>query len=348
VSGDSAVVCLMRHRRGQSLGAQSFFPTCPLGATEADVLAQFVAQHYLDGPIPADLVVSTELDDEATLAQVLSDRAGHRVTVRHAVRGERARQLALARTNAVAAMHSHLATEKEVQRRRQDLARLLNRPEPPHRIVCFDISHTQGEATVAACVVFGPSGPEKASYRRYNITGITPGDDYAAMHQALTRRFRRLNQGEGEAPDLLLIDGGLHQVEQALAALVETGVAARGIQVVGVAKGPARRPGEETLVQPGCPDLHPGPTSPGLQLIQAVRDEAHRFAITGHRRRRQVARDHSVLETIPGIGPARRQALLRAFGGWQGVMAASADDLTRVPGLDRALASRLHQALHAE
>lgn len=347
VSGDTAAVTVMRFRQGQSLGAQTFFPSVPLGGTVATLLAQFLAQHYLDFTAPAELVLNQRPDDEAALTQALSDQAGHRVSVRHEVRGERARQLALALTNLDAALTAHAATEEVGQRRRQDLARLLGLATPPQRMECFDISHTRGEATVASCVVFGPQGPDKAAYRRYNITDITPGDDYAAMHQALTRRFRRLAQGEGDAPEVLLIDGGAGQVEQALAVLRETGVADRGIRVVGVAKGPARRPGEETLVRPGLPDLHPGPASPGLQLIQAVRDEAHRFAITGHRRRRQAARDHSSLEDIPGIGPARRQALLRAFGGWQGVLAAGVDELTRVPGINLALATRLHQTLHA-
>ena len=199
-------------------------------------------------------------------------------------------------------------------------------------------------------MVFGPEGPERSHYRRFNITGITPGDDYAAMRQALTRRFRRLAEGEGARPDLLLIDGGSGQVAQALDVLRELGV--EGIEVVGVAKGPGRRAGEETLVlarlEPGSPgrELHPGTSSPALHLVAAVRDEAHRFAITGHRKRREKARMRSVLEDITGIGARRRSALLRAFGGMQGVATAGVEELMQVKGINRELAERIYASLH--
>jgi excinuclease ABC subunit C len=222
---------------------------------------------------------------------------------------------------------------------------LLGLDELPRRIECFDISHTMGEATVASCVVFGPEGPEKSHYRRFNITGITPGDDYAAMHQALTRRFRRLAEGEGVRPDILLIDGGKGQVAQALEVLRDLGI--RDIMVIGVAKGPGRRAGEETLVLADSGrELHPGSSSPALHLIAAVRDESHRFAITGHRARREKARQHSVLEDVPGVGARRRSMLLRTFGGMQGVQAAGIEELTRVRGIDRALAERIYASLH--
>ena len=207
-----------------------------------------------------------------------------------------------------------------------------------------------GELTVASCVVIGPEGPEKSHYRRFNIAGITPGDDYAAMHQALTRRFRKLAEGEGARPDILLIDGGGGQVAQALNVLEELGVS--GIQVIGVAKGPGRRAGEETLVlarmEPGSPgrELHPGSSSPALHLVAAVRDEAHRFAISGHRKRREKARERSVLEDVPGIGAHRRSALLKAFGGMQGVEGAGIEELMQVKGIDRGLAERIYASLH--
>jgi excinuclease ABC subunit C len=202
-----------------------------------------------------------------------------------------------------------------------------------------------GEETVASCVVFGPEGPLKSHYRRFNIRGITGGDDYAAMRQALERRFKALARGEGEAPDILLIDGGKGQVAQALSVLQDLGI--NGIEVVGVAKGPSRREGEETLVLADSGrELHPGSSSPALHLIAAVRDESHRFAITGHRARREKARQHSVLEDVPGVGARRRSMLLRTFGGMQGVQAAGIEELTRVRGIDRALAERIYASLH--
>ena len=222
---------------------------------------------------------------------------------------------------------------------------MLNLPEVPQRIECIDISHTQGEATVASLVVFGDQGPLSSQYRRYNIDGITPGDDYAAIHQALSRRFRRM-QDEGEKyPDLLLIDGGKGQLASACDALGELGV--NGVVTVGVAKGRERKAGWEQLFIPGVavPVTLP-PDSPALHLVQVIRDEAHRFAITGHRRRRAKARVTSSLEQIPGIGDKKRQALLKHFGGLQGVEKAGVDDLSRVTGINRKLAERIHACLH--
>jgi excinuclease ABC subunit C len=225
-----------------------------------------------------------------------------------------------------------------------DLQKVLELAEPPRRIECFDISHTRGEATVASCVVFGPEGPEKSHYRRFNITGITPGDDYAAMHQALTRRFKKVVEG-GAKPDILLIDGGLGQVAQAMDVLRELGV--EGIRVVGVAKGPGRRAGEETLIlAESGKTLHPGTSSPALHLVAAVRDESHRFAISGHRRKREAARERSTLEDVAGVGARRRAALLKAFGGLSGVEAAGVEELMSVKGIDRGLAERIYAMLH--
>ena len=216
----------------------------------------------------------------------------------------------------------------------------------PARIECFDISHTLGEATVASCVVFDAQGPVRPQYRRYNIAGIVPGDDYAAMHQALQRRFRPTLEGEPDAvlPEVLLIDGGAGQVAQAREVLADAGIG--GIALVGVAKGPERRPGAETLLLPDGREVRPGAASPALQLVQQVRDEAHRFAITGHRGKRQKARASSRLEDIAGIGPRRRAALLKHFGGLQGLKAAAVDEIARVDGVNLALAQRLWDNLH--
>ena len=345
IEGGVACVSVLFFRNGLSLGSRDFFPRLPLDASESDVLEQFIAQYYADRPVPAELVLSAAVEARAALAEALGQRAGHAVQVKHAVRGERARFRDLALRNAAAALSARLASRQTLGTRFDDLARLLDLDQPPRRIECFDISHTRGEATVASCVVFGPEGPEKSHYRRFNITGIKPGDDYAAMRQALTRRFRKLAEGEGERPDILLIDGGSGQVAQALDVLAELGLG--DIRVIGVSKGPARRAGDENLILADTGrTLHPGSSSPALHLIDAVRDESHRFAIRGHRRQRQKKRERSVLEEVPGIGPRRRAALLRAFGGLGGVEAAGVEELMQVGGIHRDLAERIYAALH--
>jgi excinuclease ABC subunit C len=345
IEAGMACVSVLFFRNGISLGTRDFFPRLPLDAEPADVLEQFIAQYYLDRPVPRELILGETLPSQQILGEMLAQQSGHAVELKSSVRGERARFLQMAERNAQASLTAKLASRQTLGARFDDLQKLLELDESPRRIECFDISHTQGELTVASCVVFGPEGPEKSHYRRFNITGITPGDDYAAMHQALVRRFRKVAEGEGAKPDVLLIDGGGGQVAQALDVLRELGVT--GINVVGVAKGPGRRAGEETLVLADSGrNLHPGSASPALHLVAAVRDEAHRFAITGHRKRREKARERSVLEDVPGVGARRRSALLKAFGGLSGVEAAGVEELTRVKGIDRGLAERIYAALH--
>ena len=345
-----ACVSVLFFRDGISLGTRDFFPRLPLDAAPADVLTQFIAQYYLDRPVPRELILGETLADQNILAEVLSQHAGHAVELKSSVRADRAQFLQMAERNAQASLTARLASRQTLGTRFDDLQKVLGLATMPRRIECFDISHTMGELTVASCVVFGPEGPEKSHYRRFNIAGITPGDDYAAMHQALTRRFRRLAEGEGARPDVLLIDGGGGQVAQAMDVLRELGV--EGIEVVGVAKGPGRRAGEETLVLARIAagsegrELHPGSSSPALHLVAAVRDEAHRFAISGHRKRREKARERSVLEDISGIGARRRSALLKAFGGMQGVETAGVEELMQVKGIDRGLAERIYASLH--
>jgi excinuclease ABC subunit C len=350
IESGMACVSVLFFRNGISLGTRDFFPRLPLDAEPADVLAQFIAQYYLERPVPRELILGETLADQAILAELLSQHAGRAIELKSSVRGDRAQFLQMAERNAQASLTARLASRQTLGARFDDLQKVLELAAPPRRIECFDISHTMGELTVASCVVFGPEGPEKSHYRRFNIAGITPGDDYAAMHQALTRRFRKVAEGEGARPDVLLIDGGGGQVAQALDVLKELGVS--GIEVVGVAKGPGRRAGEETLVlarmASGSPgrELHPGSSSPALHLVAAVRDEAHRFAISGHRKRREKARERSVLEDVPGIGARRRSALLRAFGGMQGVEGAGIEELMQVKGIDRGLAERIYASLH--
>jgi excinuclease ABC subunit C len=341
-----ACISVLFFRNGLSLGTRDFYPRLPLDAEPADVLAQFIAQYYLDRPVPREIILGEDVADAALLSEVLAQQCGHAVEIKTRVRGDRAQFLQMAERNAQASLTSRIASRQTLGTRFEDLQNLLGLDEPPRRIECFDISHTRGEATVASCVVFGPEGAEKSHYRRFNIAGITPGDDYAAMHQALTRRFRKVAEGEGARPDVLLIDGGSGQVAQALDVLRELGVT--GIEVVGVAKGPGRRAGEETLILAGSNrEIHPGPSSPALHLVAAVRDESHRFAISGHRKRREKARERSVLEDVQGVGARRRTALLKAFGGLAGVEAAGVEELMQVKGIDRGLAERIYDALHA-
>ncbi|MGA9341028.1 MAG: excinuclease ABC subunit UvrC [Rhodanobacteraceae bacterium] len=345
IAGGVACVSVMFFRNGISLGSHDFFPRLNLDVDAAAVIASFVAQYYLHRPIPAEIIVSDAPEDIALLGEALGSSAGHSVEVKASVRGDRARFLDLARKNVVAALASRLASRQTLLARFEALRDLLGLEEVPRRLECFDISHTMGEATVASCVVFGPEGPEKSQYRRFNISGIEPGDDYAAMRQALDRRYRRIQAGEGHLPDLLLIDGGKGQVRQALDALRELGV--NGVQVVGVAKGEGRRAGDENLILGDSGrSLWPGPQSAASHLIQSIRDEAHRFAITGHRGRREKARQASSLEEIAGVGSRRRAALLRHFGGLNGVAAAGVEELMRVNGISREIGERIYAAFH--
>ncbi|HVT32847.1 MAG TPA: excinuclease ABC subunit UvrC [Rhodanobacteraceae bacterium] len=340
-----ACVSVLFFRNGISLGSRDFFPRLPTDANEAAILETFIAQYYLERPVPPELVVSHAPEDCLPLAEALTGRSGHSVEIKANVRSDRARFLDLARRNAEASLASRLASRQTMLARFEALRDLLELEDTPARIECFDISHTMGEATVASCVVFGQEGPEKSQYRRFNIAGITPGDDYAAMRQALERRYRRIQAGEGRLPDILLIDGGKGQVQQALDVLVEFGIT--GVPVVGVAKGEARRSGDETLILGASGrTLWPGPESPASHLIQAVRDEAHRFAITGHRGRREKAREASSLEEIAGVGAARRSALLKHFGGLGGLKKAGIEELMRVRGINRDLAERIYAAFH--
>ncbi len=362
LGGGLACVQVFFVRDGRNLGNKTFFPRHIEGAGPDEVLAAFIAQYYLVGhagrTVPAEILVNTALGDEGELLQtVLSEESGHRVRITHKLRGERARWVTMAVTNAENALNAQIATKSTVLRRFEALQDVLQLDSPPQRLECFDISHTMGEATVASCVVLDTTGPVKSDYRRFNIDNITPGDDYAAMRQALLRRYTRLKKGEGKLPDILLIDGGKGQVSEAESVMEELQIT--GVTLLGVSKGPARRPGEEQLIlstalSPGkellredAPRILPA-DSPALHLIQQIRDEAHRFAITGHRQRRAKARNTSVLEGISGLGPKRRQTLLKQFGGLQEVARAGVEDLTRVPGISKQLAQRVYDVFHVD
>ena len=345
--GGAACVQVFVFRGGRLLGNKAFFPRLPEDEDVGAVLSAFLAQYYVDREIPAELLVSHDLAEADLLAQAFQERTSRRVTLVAHPRGERARWLDLARRNAEHALTAHLSSQAGMRQRLEALRDALGLEEVPTRLECFDISHTQGEATVAACVVFGAEGPIKSDYRRYNIEEVTPGDDYTALRQALTRRYTRLREEQSRLPDVLFIDGGKGQLAQARAVLEELQVV--GVTAVGVAKGPERKPGLETLFLSGknCPFILPA-DSAALHLVQQIRDEAHRFAITGHRQRRAKARTTSALEGIPGIGPKRRQSLLRQFGGLKQLARAGVEDLAGVDGINAELAQRIYEAFHGE
>ncbi|MFI3186116.1 MAG: excinuclease ABC subunit UvrC [Methylococcaceae bacterium] len=332
-------------RNGQHLGNKVFFPKSAAEHDPAAVVQAFIPQYYLDKSVPHELIVSHEPEETALLMEVLSAQAKHAVVISPSVRGERLKWLQLACTNAENSLLSKLSDKQGMQARYISLQQELGCKELPKRLECFDISHTQGEQTVASCVVFDRDGPVKSAYRRFNIEGITGGDDYAAIHQAVFRRFKRLKQGEHEAPDILFIDGGKGQVHEAQKALAELDI--NNVMIVGVSKGPDRKPGMEKLilVEQAQP-INISPGASGLLLIQHIRDEAHRFAITGHRQRRGKAKKQSLMEAIPGLGPKRRQILLKQFGGLQGITQAGVDALCSVDGISRQLAQRIYELFH--
>ena len=332
-------------RNGQHLGNKVFFPKMTDEHGPAAIVQAFIPQYYLDKPVPHELIVSHELDEADLLSEVLTSQAKHAVAISSSVRGERLKWLQMACTNAENSLLSKLSDKQGIYARFLSLQEELGCKDLPKRLECFDISHTQGDQTVASCVVFDREGPVKSAYRRFNITGITGGDDYAAIHQAVFRRFKRLKQGEHEAPDILFIDGGKGQVHEAQKALAELDI--NNVMIVGVSKGPDRKPGMEKLIlvdQEQPVNIASGAN--GLLLIQHIRDEAHRFAITGHRQRRAKATKQSVLESIPGLGSKRRQILLKQFGGLQGISCAGVDALCSVDGISRHLAQRIYELFH--
>jgi excinuclease ABC subunit C len=345
--GGITSVTVMFFRGGRLLGNRTQFPRVH-GVTDADEVARaFLLQYYQTREAPKEILISSAVGDADAIAAMLSERAGRKIRIRHRVRGDRVRWLEMAVANARHAASLRLKANTTVQGQLDELAEALGLGEAPARIECFDISHTSGEATSASCVVFGNEGPLKSDYRRFNITGVAAGDDYAAMAQALRRRYARVRNGEAPLPDLVLIDGGRGQLTAAAEIFAEFQL--EGVKLIGVAKGRARRPGMErlyTLDRSEPLRLEPG--SAALRLIQQVRDEAHRFAVVGHRARRKVRKAGSPLDDVRGLGPKRRRALLRAFGGLQAVEKAGVSELAGVDGISRELAESIYQRLHAD
>ncbi|AMJ98625.1 excinuclease ABC subunit UvrC [Alteromonas macleodii] len=345
--GNMACIQVMFIREGQLLGSKAYFPKVPNTADEQEVFESFFLQFYLAGNkvIPKQIVLSNTLTDEDAIADVLASEAGHKVQFFKGAREEKRKYLQLAQSNAQTALDAQYSQQKSVFARYLDLEAALEVDTPIQRMECFDISHTSGQQTVASCVVFNREGPHKSDYRRYNIEGITPGDDYAAMAQALRRRYKSVKEVQ-KIPDLLLIDGGKGQLAQA-EAFFEDWPHDKKPMLLGVAKGTTRKPGLETLILAGSHQVLPMDShSPGLHLIQHIRDESHRFAITGHRNRRQKVKTTSSLESIPGIGAKRRQTLLKFMGGLQGLKKASKDEISNVPGISPELAETIYDHLH--
>ncbi len=347
--GGQSCVQVFFVRSGINLGNKAFYPATPAVSTNAEILNAFVAQYYLEHDVPREIILSEAIEDREVMLEVLAEKTQSSVNIVHSVRGDRAKLQALAITNAEIALAARLASRSGMAARLDAVRELVGLDDAPSRMECFDISHTMGEATVASCVVFNAEGAVKAEYRRFNIEDITPGDDYAAMRQALTRRYTRQVKEQRELPDILFIDGGKGQISVALEVMED--LQTHSIQVVGVAKGPDRRPGDETLIMcrpEGVANKEQQLTtdSPALQLIQQIRDEAHRFAITGHRGKRAKKRQRSILEDIKGLGPKRRKQLLTHFGGLQRLQKAGVEDIAAVPGISTEIASRVYDELH--
>jgi excinuclease ABC subunit C len=342
-----AAVAVMFVRDGRQLGSRSYFPQGTDGAEDADILSAFLSQYYVNKTVPSTIYVDRSMEDVELLQSALTQQSGRAVTISAPSRGRPRRWLEMTEVNARDALRRQLISRGSLRQRFEALQDALGLDVMPERIECFDISHTQGEATVASCVVFSLEGPVKSDYRRFNIENITGGDDYAAMSQVLTRRYRRMKEGEGKWPDIVLIDGGKGQLSQAETVMQDLQV--RGVLLIGVAKGPGRKPGLEQLFLSGHKQATILPAdSPALHLIQQVRDEAHRFAIAGHRHRRGKARRQSRLEEIPGIGEKRRQSLLKRLGGLQEVARAGVEDLASVPGISQELAKKIYDEFHSQ
>ncbi len=350
VSNGQACVHMLYVRQGRILGSRSYYPKTPLAEEVSDLLEEFLPQLYLDGggrpDLPKEILVNTQFEGAQVLTDALSQRIGRNIEIRDSVRGFRAKWLELAQRTAEQNLAGKLASKQTLQQRFESLRDTLGLESTPERLECFDISHSSGEAVVASCVVFdNNSGALKSDYRRFNIDNITAGDDYAAMEQAIRRRYTRLMKGEGKLPDILLIDGGKGQIGVAKSVLSDLGVV--GVMTIGVAKGTTRKPGMETLILADQNNkVVARPQQPALHLIQQIRDEAHRFAITGHKARRDKKRRISSLEGIPGVGATRRRDLLKHFGGVGEVKKASVADLMKVDNINKKVAEAIYGALY--
>lgn len=350
-SCETGEVCvhLLFVRQGRVLGSKSFFPKDALGLTESEVLEQFIPQFYLGGKAmdwPQEVVVSHRLASQSVIANALSNAVERKVELLDRVKTRRARWQEMAIEAAKQNLRTRMGLKQSVLKKCEALQERLGLDDLPQRVECFDISHSSGEHTIASCVVFGADGPIKSNYRRFKIEGVVAGDDYAAIRQAVLRRYSRIQQEGTALPDIVLIDGGRGQLNQALDVMNELTVT--GVLLVGVAKGTTRKPGFETLIFADGSEKVLSSDDPALHFIQQVRDEAHRFAITGHKQARDKKRKRSQLEDIAGVGPKRRKELLVRFGGLQGVTKASVEEIAKVPGFSKKLAQEVYSTLHSE
>ncbi len=364
VQPGGACVHVLHIEGGRILGSKNFYPKLKSGWNESNLLASFLPQFYLASNVqrklPKSLLLSHELeswdgeeDPTSSLIEAFNEQFDHTLKIQHKARGEKAAWIKLSQKNAEQSLKAYLANKLNMTQRIETLQNAFELSDLPERLECYDISHTMGEATVASCVVFNQEGPLKSDYRKFNIEGIAHGDDYAAMKQVLERRFTRLKKGEGKIPDLVFIDGGKGQLRQAADVLEELQI--EGVELIGVAKGTTRKAGLESLWRyfpntegqdKDMKEVILPSDSPALHLIQHIRDESHRFAISGHRAARAKKRSESPLQNIPGVGPKRRKALLNFFGGWKEVSGASAEELAKVPGVSKVLADEIYQYLH--
>ena len=345
-----ACIHILYIRQGRILGSRSFYPKIQLSETVEDLLAEFLPQIYLNGhgrsDIPKEIITSNSFEGADALTKALEHLINRSVKIKHSVRGARAKWMELAARTANLNLQARLLSTQTVNQRFESLKETLGFESMPDRIECFDVSHSSGESTVASCVVFDSNGPIKNDYRKFNIKGVKANDDYGAMQQALERRYKRLVNGEGQMPDILLIDGGKGQLSVAKTTLAELGVV--GVTIIGVAKGATRKAGFETLIFAETNRVITDPDRAALHLIQQIRDEAHRFAITGHKQQRDKKRRISALEGIPGVGPKRRRDLLKHFGGLVEVKKASVADLMKVSNINKQVAESIYAELCEE
>jgi excinuclease ABC subunit C len=350
ISAGAACIHQLFVKGGRVIGSKSHYPKLSLETDNAELLVNFIGQYYLQSegrPIPPQLIISHPIEDSTALVEALESLRGKKIAVTNRVRGARSKWLKLALTNAQQQIQHYIANRQNIYQRYVELADALGLDELPQRMECFDISHTSGEATVASCVVFDNQGPKKSDYRKFNIETAAAGDDYAAMKEALSRRYHRLKKEDAVMPDILVIDGGKGQLTQAQEVLAELQI--NSICLIGIAKGISRKPGLESILLPGQNKELVLPSNSGaLHLLQHIRDEAHRFAITGHRARRDKKRGQSTLEQIPGVGPKRRKALLKHFGGIQEMKAASVEEIAKVSTISEVMAGEIYAYFHQD
>ena len=345
IISETACIQVFNIRNGVSFGNEAFFPDIDESINESSLLSIFIGQYYLSRQIPKEIIINKITKDKKILEYILSKKKNSKVVITNSVRGIRQRWVELAEKNTMDSINTKILSKRNMFNRFHSLQDLLGLSDIPKKLECFDVSHTFGEQTVASCVSFSIEGAQKKDYRKFNIKSTSIGDDYAAMKEALTRHFSRLKKSDVSLPDICFIDGGIGQVNIALKVMEELQIST--VQIIGVSKGKERKPGEETIIMDyGKTKINLEKNSLALHLIQQIRDEAHRFAITGHRKRRDKSRFKSPLEEIPGLGPKRKQILLKHFGGLQGLVKAGEDEIKKIPGINKTLAEAIYFRFH--